>query len=82
MTASLTKRDGDAVIDSMDGVCASCGASSTTQSYTYDALNQATSRTLASGIVTLYDYDGYGNLIQQTDGYGTPEQRTTTYEFA
>jgi RHS repeat-associated protein len=61
------------------GTCASCGASSDTQSFTIDDDNRVTSRTDGNGHVTQYGYDGAGNVTTRTEAFGTAKQRTTSY---
>jgi RHS repeat-associated protein len=63
----------------IDGTCASCGASSDTQSFSLDDNNRVTSRTDGNGHITKYSYDAYGDVVSRTEAFGSGKQRTTTY---
>ncbi|HEX3529965.1 MAG TPA: carboxypeptidase regulatory-like domain-containing protein, partial [Thermoanaerobaculia bacterium] len=64
------------------GNCATCsGASSDDQSFAYSADNHALSRTDANGHVTLYGYNGDGNLTSLTEAAGAPEERTSLFHY-
>ena len=61
------------------GTCASCGASSDTQSFTIDDNNRVTSRTDGNGHITQYSYNFYGEVATRIEAVGTGKQRTTSY---
>lgn len=80
-TLSLLLQDGQYLPTEIDGACPSCGVSSDTQTFAYDDLNQVTSHMDGAGHVANYAWDGFGNLTSKTEGVGTDDQRTTTYEY-
>lgn len=47
----------------------------------YDQNNRLTERTDAEGRTTRYAYNATGQKISQTEALGTPQERTTTYEY-
>ncbi|MEL6214464.1 MAG: DUF6531 domain-containing protein, partial [Pseudomonadota bacterium] len=63
-----------------DGVAlGNCEAASTT--ITYDANGFYDKVTDGEGNITDYDFDDNGRLDQITEGFGSPEARTTDFEF-
>lgn len=67
---------------SIDGVCASCGATTDSQVFTYDSVGRVLSRTDGEGHVTTYAYDANGQIVTRTEAAGTPRQRVTTVQHA
>jgi RHS repeat-associated protein len=66
----------------IDGNCASCsGASSDTQIFTYDGVNDVLTRTDGNGHVTSNQYDSNANVISKTEAKGTAKERTATYRY-
>jgi RHS repeat-associated protein len=63
----------------IDGVCSSCGGTSDSQTFTYDATGRVLSRTDGEGHTTTYTYDGNGNVATATQAAGTSIARLTTY---
>ena len=65
--------DGDGQIDRSDP----------NTTYTYDGLDRLARETAPNGVVAFYAYDGFGNIQQKIDDYGTgtEENRTTEYVY-
>ncbi|HEY6324467.1 MAG TPA: hypothetical protein VJA16_23220, partial [Thermoanaerobaculia bacterium] len=64
------------------GDCPTCGgATSDDQHFTYTPDNHVASRTDGNGHVTMYAYNGDGNVTSMTEAVGTAQQRTTTYLY-
>ncbi|HKO59512.1 MAG TPA: carboxypeptidase regulatory-like domain-containing protein, partial [Thermoanaerobaculia bacterium] len=80
-TFSMARQGGRYVPTQVNGVCASCGGGSDTQSYTYDGSNHVKTQTDGNGHVTTFDYDANGNMTSRVEAFGTPRQRTTAYEY-
>jgi RHS repeat-associated protein len=79
---TLLYRKGRWLASRIDGNCATCGgASSDTQIFTYDGVNNALTRTDGNGHVTSYQYDANANLTSKTDVKGTAKERTATYRY-
>ena len=67
-------------VSQIDGVAtALCGASVASQ--TYDANGFVDTRTDENGNVTDLSYDARGLITSKTEGFGTPEARTTTTQW-
>src|SRR5204863_1034941 len=49
--------------------------------FTYDSLGRVATSTDGEGHAASFAYDSFGNLVTKTEASGTPEQRTTTYEY-
>ena len=78
---TLARLKGSSVPTQIDGVCASCGSITDSQTLTYDGAGHITSSTDAGGHVTRYSYDGAGNVLIKTEAAGTPRERSTIYAY-
>ncbi len=59
--------------------CSGCGQGNV--SYTYDSNLNITSKTDPNGNITTFTHDADGNMLTETEAYGTADQRTTTYTY-
>jgi RHS repeat-associated protein len=78
---SLDYKHGVFLPTQIQGICASCGSSSDTQSFQYDELGHVTSKTDGVGHVTQYTWGTNGNLSTVTEAAGTPVSRTKTFLY-
>ncbi|MCP3998251.1 MAG: RHS repeat protein, partial [bacterium] len=72
-----------ALATSTSGTCSSCGAGPNTQQLYDDPANptKVTRSIDVRGTVTLFEYDGNGQLISRTEALGTDLERTTTWKY-
>ncbi len=83
-TAYLRDPDSNvALVTSSSGQCSSCGSGPNTQQHYDDPSNPTkVTRSIDSrGTVTLFEYDGNGQLISRTEAMGTDLERTTTWKY-
>ena len=86
MTTTAWRRDPDSnipLVTSSSGECSTCGPGPNTQQLYDDSGNpmKVTRSIDARGTVTLFEYDGHGQMTSRTEAMGTDLERTTTWEY-